>query len=178
MNKEEKPKKVNSIQDRIKQFQNAPQQPKPEEKKKVNPPNAMAERFKKMQEENKINSKKSEPLPKRFSANINPVNFNPQAVKIDDKNNKNENKKEDNKVESKFKQMQKMLNQRGGRMIGAPRPSAQIMGMPNLGQQEIMKENVDKQRPGFNPVDELEKNLDNIVVKKDKKTKTKPNFQG
>ena len=83
--------------------------------------------------------------------------------------------------------MKKMLENKGMRMIGAPRPSAQIMGMPrfdnfrqnnNTQNLEIIEEKSDKMASGYNPVDDLQKKLENVVIKKDKKKKKKPTFEG
>ena len=70
--------------------------------------------------------------------------------------------------------------------MGGPRPSAQIMGMPRLGNLadnnniqkiEIIEEKTDKLNSGYNPFDDLEKKLERVVVKKDKKKKKKPTFE-
>ena len=81
--------------------------------------------------------------------------------------------------------MKQMLERRG---VGGPRPSAQLMGVPqfgNMGQNNnaqnsgIIQEKTDKENPAYNPVNDLEKKLDNIVVvKKDKKKKKKVTFEG
>ena len=130
---------------------------------------------------------------KRHSAVENNIKFNPEAVlKKEEKPNQDKTKvrKEEDKSASfkdNFNNMKKMLENKGMRMIGAPRPSAQIMGMPrfdnfrqnnNTQNLEIIEEKSDKMASGYNPVDDLEKKLENVVIKKDKKKKKKPTFEG
>ena len=150
---------------------------------------SMADRIKMMEGQGKVNNNpKPAPAPqKRFSAIENKFSFNQE--KKEEKNNKPTTKKNESKPSgpvNKFSDMKKMLEMRG--IGGGSRPSAQLMGVPNLGNMGqnnntnqnagIVKEKVDKENPGYNPVNDLEKKLDNIVVQKDKKKKKKINFQG
>jgi hypothetical protein len=86
---------------------------------------------------------------------------------------------------SKLGQMKKMFENKGFK----PRPSAQFTGfrglnsVGNIGNTnnnqklDIITEKPDVMKEGYNPVNELEKNLDKIVIKKDKKKGKKPTFE-
>ena len=129
------------------------------------------------------------PRERRHSAFENKMKFNPELVLKNEEKNK-EKSKEENKPASfkdKLNNMKNMFENKGMRMIGAPRPSAQLMGMPkfeNLGKNnnaqnlEIIEEKSDKMVSGYNPVDDLEKKLEKVVIKKDKKKMKKPTFEG
>ena len=76
----------------------------------------------------------------------------------------------------KMKNMQEMFAKKGG--FGAPRPSAQMMGMPH-GLANMMANNNDNNMGGKPVVEErvdLEKKLDNIAVQKFKKKKSRVIF--
>ena len=115
--------------------------------------------------------------------------FKPPLIKNDEKNNNNNNNtnKKNEKVPNSFKDKLNMFANRGPMKFGGPRPSVQLASMPNFDNLiknnnnkqnlDIIKENVDKEKEGYNPANELEKKLDNIVVKKDKKKKKKINFE-
>ena len=100
--------------------------------------------------------------------------------------NNPKSKVNDNKPLNAFEQRKKMLEQKG--IMGGPRPSAPFImphgfGAPmpmnnNAPNMQIIKEESDKQKPGYNPTDDLEKKLEKVVVvQKDKKKKKKPIFQ-
>ena len=100
---------------------------------------------------------------------------------IEETSNKPQNnaaKKENKPISlggNKFKEMQAMLAQRGVG-FGAPRPSAQMMGMPHgFGNMNINK-NDNKSNPSVEEREDLDKKLDKIVVQKNKKKKKKPNL--
>ena len=78
--------------------------------------------------------------------------------------------------QNKMKNMQAMFIQKGG--FGAPRPSAQIMGMPH-GFSNLMGNNINNKGNGISVEkhEDLEKKLDKIVVQKNKKKKKKISFQ-
>ena len=73
--------------------------------------------------------------------------------------------------------MKKMFENKGMIMMGAPRPSDKSKNNndQNLG---IMEEKTDKLAIGYNPVDDLEKKLEKVVIQKNKKKKKKPTFEG
>ena len=77
----------------------------------------------------------------------------------------------------KMKNMAAMFEKRGG--FGAPRPSAQIMGMPH-GFSPLMINNnnnrMGQQAPIVEENEDLEKKLENIVVQKNKKKKKRIDF--
>ena len=72
----------------------------------------------------------------------------------------------------KMKNMQAMFAQKGG--FGAPRPSAQIMGMPHELANLMINNNDNNQGQSH---EDLEKKLENIVVQKNKKKKKKISFE-
>ena len=189
-------KKTNSIQDRIKNLQNNMAQNKKEEIKKEDKkpsdpskPLSMAERIKMMSGNIRMPAPAPEGPQKRHSSALeNKLNFKPSPMPKNEDKNKNDKKENKPAVfgDNKFSQMKKMLENRGPRIMGGPRPSAQIMGMPRLGNlaennnkqnMEIIEEKSDKLSSGYNPVDDLEKKLEKVVVKKDKKKKKKPTFE-
>ena len=184
-NKIEQPKKT-SIADKIKNLENAEKQ-KIEDKKEEKPakPMTMAERIK-MMEKGRMNilpRPEPEIQKRRHSAFENKIKFNPAALGLNnEENNKKPEKKTSNDFANKLNNMKKMFEGKGPRIMGGPRPSAQFTGMPkfdvpgsnnNNQKLEIIEEKPDNLKVGYNPVDELEKNLDKIVVKKDKKKKKK-----
>ena len=65
-----------------------------------------------------------------------------------------------------------MFAQKGG--FGAPRPSAQIMGMPHELANLMINNNDNNQGQSH---EDLEKKLENIVVQKNKKKKKKISFE-
>ena len=155
----------------------------------------MAERIKMMSGggiANPNNAQRPAPAPKKRLSAIdgNQILFNPlKKIEEGNKDNKDNKAKIDNNKPAgsgnKFNQMKMMLEKRGGPRMG-PRPSAQFIGMPkfgNLGQNnndkglDIIEEKSDKLKEGYNPVDDLEKKLENVVIKKDKKKKKKPIFE-
>ena len=115
---------------------------------------------------------------------VNPPQQQPAIKKrfsIEETSNKPQNnaaKKENKPISlggNKFKEMQAMLAQRGVG-FGAPRPSAQMMGMPHgFGNMNINK-NDNKSNPSVEEREDLDKKLDKIVVQKNKKKKKKPNL--
>ena len=183
------------IADKIKNLQNAQQPAKKEEKKeeKGEKKLSMAERIKMMSGGVKPNNGPNPaPAPRRMSAfEGGKLNFNPGNIanKNDEKKD-NKAKPDDNKPSgsgNKFNQMKMMLEKRGGPRMG-PRPSA-IMGMPHFGNfginnnnnnnqdLNIIEEKSDKLKEGYNPVDDLEKKLEKVVVQKNKKKIKKPTFE-
>ena len=148
----------------------------------------MAERIK-MMEKGKMNIipfPAQEIQKRRHSAFENKIKFNQGALGLNnEENNDKPEKKTSNDFANKLNNMKKMFEGKGPRIMGGPRPSAQFTGMPkfdlpgnnNNQKLEIIEEKPDNLKVGYNPVDELEKNLDKIVVKKDKKKKKKPTFE-
>ena len=150
--------------------------------KKIN----IADRIKMMEGKNILFKQPPEAM-RRNSANIN-FNFNQMGLgakkeeKKEEKDKKVENKPS-NDFTNKLNKMQMMFANRGG---FKPRPSAQFTGLPKLDnldnnnknkKLEIISEKPDVLKEGFNPVDELEKNLNKIVVQKDKKKRRKTIFE-
>ena len=151
----------------------------------------MADRIKMMEGKNIVFKQPPEAM-RRNSANIN-FNFNQIGLgaKKEEKTEKKEekDKKVENKPSSDFanklNKMQMMFANKGG---FKPRPSAQFTGLPKLDnldnnnnknqKLEIISEQTDVLKEGFNPVDELEKNLDKIVVNKNKKKRRRTTFEG
>ena len=204
----EENKKRNSIQERIKNLENINKNKKEEQPKKIE--NNDKKHEEKTQKEEKKNEKPlsfaeklklmegkgrmmvGPPAPRRHSAFENKINFNPALVlKKEEKNdNKDKSKKEEEKPISfpnKINMMKQMFENKGGpRMFGAPRPSAQLMGMTKFGninekKEEnlgVIEEKADVLSKGFDPVNELENKMKNIVVQKNKKKKARPNFEG
>ena len=87
---------------------------------------------------------------------------------------------------SKLTQMSEMFKNNKGRQAGGHRPSMMI-GMPqsfkfgksgpipSKPEMDIINEEPDKMKPGYDPAANLQKTLDSVVVvKKDKKKKKKP----
>ena len=91
---------------------------------------SVQDRIKMMQQGNINNKPKPAPVPgpqKRNSAMINPFNFNPSKAT---ENNKTNDNKQAAGSGNKFNMMKQMLERKG---VGGPRPSAQLMGVPNFG---------------------------------------------
>ena len=84
---------------------------------------------------------------------------------IENKNNFNQN----------LDNIKKMFANRGP--MGMPRQSADIKMIQGLGGNNIIKNEDDKCKDGYDPNDELNKKLDNIVVEKKKKKKKPGNFE-
>jgi hypothetical protein len=132
---------------------------------------------------NKINANMNKNINMNNNINNNNKNVNNNANKNTNNNANNNINPTNKKPLSKFEQMRLMMENKG--IGGKPRPSAQINpGGFNFGKggedgnKGIINDQSDKMKAGYNPVNDLEKKLDNIVVQKDKKKKKKPNFQG
>jgi hypothetical protein len=190
-------KKPNSIADRIKNMTSG-EIPKKEEKKEDKKPTSFADRIKNMSggtnNSSSIKNKPEQPKPpaaKRGSAvesNINKFS----GVK---KNETSTKPQPANSFGSKLSQLNEMFKKQGigQKGTGGHRPSMIMMGMPQnfrFGKgmpmpgsssgggskaSEIIKEEPDKMKAGYDPAANLQKTLDSVVVvKKDKKKKKKP----
>lgn len=160
--KKEEPKKVEPKKDEKK--------PEPSGERKL----SFAERVKLMQQGVQKNPLPAPaPLPKkRFSA------YQKYVPSLHTQPKKEENQKlNNNGVSNKINNMKEMLMKRGGG-FGAPRNSAQIMGMPfgmpmpmkNKGTNNIVEE------PKIEEREELDKKLEKIGIQKNKKKKKRPDF--
>jgi len=174
------PNKINPIKkEEPKPIQKA--QPKPEPKKEEKDLNqnpsgrrmSMQERIKLMQGGIKLNPAPQPAAPQK--------KFSKEAIA--NKFQNNAPKKEQMPMpmgggfKDKMKNMQEMFAKKGGG-FGAPRPSAQMMGMPH-GLANMMANNNDNNMGGKPVVEErvdLEKKLDNIAVQKFKKKKSRVIF--
>ena len=167
--KKEEPKPINKAQ------------PKPEPKKEEKDPYqypagrrmSMQERIKLMQGGIKLNPAPKPAAPqKKLSKEAIANKFQNNAPKNDQKP-----MPMGGGFKDKMKNMQEMFAKKGG--FGAPRPSAQLMGMPH-GLANMMINNNDNNMGGQKPVveerEDLEKKLDNIVVQKSKKKKSRVIF--
>ena len=160
--KKEEPKKVEPKKDEKK--------PEPSGERKL----SFAERVKLMQQGVQKNPLPAPaPLPKkRFSA------YQKYVPSLHTQPKKEENQKlNNNGVSNKINNMKEMLMKRGGG-FGAPRNSAQIMGMPfgmpmpmkNKGSSNIVE------KPKIEEREELDKKLEKIGIQKNKKKKKRPDF--
>ena len=167
--KKEEPKPINKAQ------------PKPEPKKEEKDPNqypagrrmSMQERIKLMQGGIKLNPAPKPAAPqKKLSKEAIANKFQNNAPKNDQKP-----MPMGGGFKDKMKNMQEMFAKKGG--FGAPRPSAQLMGMPH-GLANMMINNNDNNKGGQKPVveerEDLEKKLNNIAVQKFKKKKSRVVF--
>ena len=187
--KKEEPKKTSNIADRIKNL-NSTEIPKKEEPKKTN---NFADRIKNMEGKSATKQENQKPaIPKRGSVfNPNPMAFKQEKKAETTTNTGNQPMSFGNKL-NKLNEMFKNKGF-GPKPPGGHRPSM-ILGMPQnfkFGKQmpgssieskktEIIMEEPDKMKPGYDPSANLQKTLDSVViVKKDKKKKKKPGaFKG
>ena len=191
--KKEEPKKPISFQDKIKNMQGGEKPKKEETKEQPKKPNPFADKIK--------NFGGGNTNPSASSTNKNPAIHKPHIPAKDDSSAKifpkdNASKKgkagpEAGSFGSKLNKMSEMFKNRGMPHPGAKRPSMMIgmpqnfqfgKGGPNTGgflggakTINIIREEPDKMKAGYDPALTLQKTLDSVVVvKKDKRKKKKP----
>ena len=182
--KKEPPKKLNSLNDRIKAFN---EQPKKEEKKEEKDKDKEKEKDKETDEKSKGNNKVLDRLKKARTSQV--VQNSDTLKKIP---NKIDTSKFGGDFASKLSQMNEMFKNQGadpalrhryslvpkhGKYNINKEPSGELKNKEssNLG---IITEEPDKSKEGYDPSTNLQKTLDAVVVKKNKKKKKPPTFSG
>ena len=194
----EEPKKTSSIADRIKNMNNVEQPKKEEHKEEPSKPNPFADRIKNM-------GGNTAPSTSSASANLNLQSTKSAPIKQITNTGSSNATKPDTGIKkpkpapaagtfgSKLSQMNEMLKNKGfdrggpgghrpSMMIGMPQNFKFGKGGPSMGgsggsanNADIIAEEPDKMKAGYDPAANLEKTLDSVVVvKKDKKKKKKP----